>query len=80
MFFGNILGSIIVNSSLIVGLTAVINPVNFADLNSYVIPTIAFILVFLVFWFFIKSKHRLDRWEAGLLILLYVAFIVSELL
>lgn len=78
MFFGNLLGSTIANSTLIVGLTSVINPIKIVSFADYRNAIITFIVIFLLFWFFIKSKHRLDRWEALILILIYLIFIVVE--
>jgi len=78
MYFGNILGSIIANSTLVIGITAAISPIIIFARQEYLVAVGAFILVFLTFWFFIKSKLRLDRWEAGVLLLLYLAFVVVE--
>lgn len=79
MFFGNLLGSTIANSTLVIGTVAIIHPIEVYAVNEYFVAVGFFALVFLSFWYFIRSKHRLDRWEAGLLLLLYVAFLVAEL-
>jgi len=78
MFFGNILGSIIANSTLVAGIAAVIAPITITSQSEYMVAAAAFILIFLQFWFFIKSKMRLDRWEAAALLLLYLVFVVVE--
>lgn len=78
MFFGNLLGSTIANSTLIVGLTAVINPINIISFNDYRNAIIAFVIIFISFWLFIRTKHRLDRFEALILILMYLIFILFE--
>lgn len=78
MFFGNLLGSTIANSTLIVGVTVFISPVEVVAVGQYITAVIAFIIVFLTFWLFVKSKARLDRWEAGILVLLYLIFIAIE--
>lgn len=78
MFFGNVLGSIIANSTLVVGVAATISPIKIMALNDYVIAAVAFVIVFLLFWFFIKSNRRLDRWEAAVLFALYLAFAIIE--
>ncbi|KKQ36957.1 MAG: K+-dependent Na+/Ca+ exchanger family protein [Candidatus Woesebacteria bacterium GW2011_GWA1_37_7] len=78
MFLGNILGSVIANSTLIVGITVLINPLNQIVFSEYLIAVLIFIASFLVFWFFIKTKHTLVRWEAGMLLLLYLIFLVVE--
>lgn len=80
MFFGNLLGSTIANSTLIIGTVAVIHPIELVATNKYFISAGTFILVFLVFWLFIRTKRRLDRWESVVLLILYVAFVVVELL
>lgn len=78
MFFGNILGSIIANSTLVIGIAATISPITNIIFKDYITASAAFIIVVLTFWFFIRSKLRLDRWEAGVLLILYIAFVVVE--
>lgn len=78
MFFGNLLGSTIANSTLIIGLTAVISPINITSFNDYRNAIIAFVIIFISFWLFIRTKHRLDRFEALILILMYLIFILFE--
>lgn len=78
MFFGNLLGSTITNSTLIIGLTTLISPFEITGFNEYIVSVGAFFVVYLLFWYFIKSKHRLDRWEAALLIIVYATFVIVE--
>lgn len=77
MFFGNLLGSTVTNSTLVLGVVALIHPIQVEGVSKYFIATAAFALIYLTFWYFIKSKHRLDRWEAGVLILLYIIFVIT---
>jgi cation:H+ antiporter len=76
MFFGNLLGSTIANSTLVIGLVALIKPIELVAVSEYFIAVVAFMIIFLVFWYFIRTKHRLDRWEAGILLLMYVIFVI----
>jgi len=78
MFFGNLLGSIIANSTLIIGLAATIYPIKIVAIEEYAVAAGFFLLIFLTFWFFIKSNMKLERWEAAVLLLLYLAFVVVE--
>lgn len=80
MFFGNLLGSTIANSTLIVGLTSVISPITITSFSDYRNAIIAFVIIFITFWFFIRSKHRLDRAEGLILILMYLLFVTLEFL
>lgn len=78
IFFGNLLGSTIANSTLIVGLTAVISPITISSFSDYRNAIIAFVIVFITFWIFIRTKHRLDRYEGLILVLIYLIFITLE--
>ncbi|OGD62968.1 hypothetical protein A2160_04355 [Candidatus Beckwithbacteria bacterium RBG_13_42_9] len=79
MVFGNLLGSLVVNSTLILGLTAMIQPVTLdGGLRSYLSGIAIFIFIFGLFWFFVRSKRRLERWEAGILVLAYLLFVLIE--
>jgi cation:H+ antiporter len=80
MFFGNLLGSIIINSTLVLGVVSLISPIKILIFQHYLVAAICFVLIFLLFWFFIRSKHRLERWEASFLFFLYLIFVVIEFL
>lgn len=80
MFFGNLLGSIIANSTLVIGIAAAVSPIRVAAIEEYLIAAITFVVVFLMFWIFIRSKLKLERWEAGVLLAVYLAFVVIEFL
>jgi len=78
IFFGNLLGSTIANSTLIVGLTAVISPITISSFSDYRNAIIAFVIVFITFWVFIRTKHRLDRYEGLILVIIYLIFTIIE--
>lgn len=80
MFIGNLLGSIVANTTLIIGLSVLINPVAVLSPQKYLVPGIVFIFVYLLFYMFIKTKKRLDRWEAAVLISVYIIFFLVELI
>lgn len=81
MAFGNIVGSIVANGTVILGLSAVIRPITLGkSMPAYLVSNIAFILIFGMFWLFTKSKHRLDRWEGLVLVLLFGVFGVVQFL
>ena len=78
MFFGNILGSTIANSTLIIGIVSLINPIEIHETGRFTLAAISFVAIYLMFWYFIRTKHRLDRWEAGILLLFYATFLILE--
>lgn len=78
MFFGNLLGSIIANSTLVLGVAATIYPIEVIAIREIIIAATAFLVIFSLFWFFVRSKLRLERWEAGVLLILYIIFVAVE--
>ena len=78
MFFGNILGSIIANSTFVVGLAAVIAPMEIVARRQYLVASVAFLVSYCLFWYFIRTKRTLERWEAGVMLFLYTVFVVVE--
>ena len=79
MALGNILGSVVANSTLFLGVTVLIHPlVLHYGLKPYLLATLAFIFVFVFFWLFVRTKQRLDRWEGLVLVIIYWVFVIFE--
>lgn len=78
MFFGNLLGSVIANSTLVIGVAAVISPIRVVAAENYLIAFIAFCISFFLFFIFTRSKNMLSRWEGVILLLIYLVFVVVE--
>ena len=79
MALGDLFGSVVANSTLILGLVALINPIRLVNgWQEYALAAAAFGVVFLLFWGFIRSKKKLERWEGLALILVYFAFVLLE--
>ena len=76
LIFDNLLGSIVANGTLIIGLAALISPIRIQNFNSYLLSTMAFLLIFGLFYFFIHTKHRLERWEGGFLLIVFLIFMM----
>lgn len=79
MFMGNLLGSIVANSTLIIGLVALIAPIRINSLYKYITAVFFYVLIFSLFYLFVKTKNKLERWEGAVLILIYIFFIIFEL-
>lgn len=72
VFFGNILGSLIINSTLILGIVAVIHPIGLRGSEQYLLSTLLFLFTYIIFWIFAHSKEKIEKWEALILILIYI--------
>jgi len=73
---GNIVGSNIFNIFWILGLSSIINPIPFQARSNpdIYMAILASLLLFVAM--FVGKRHRLDRWEGVLFILIYIAYIV----
>ncbi|MFH2013590.1 MAG: sodium:calcium antiporter [Patescibacteria group bacterium] len=77
---GTLIGSIVVNSTFILGLVAIIHPIQLESLNVVYIGGFFMIVSILLVNIFISSKEKIS-WKQGLfLILFYVAFLIVEFL
>lgn len=82
MAVGDILGSIAVNSALIIGVTALISPLALAgEYGNFIFPSLAFVASYIIFAIFLRTKSKLTWREGIILVFLYLAFIaISTLL
>jgi len=80
MVVGDLLGSVVANSTLILGLTAILRPIKIISFNDYFLATVFFIFIFALFYFFIRTKRKLERWEGAMLIVVYLVFAMVEIL
>lgn len=81
MVFGNLIGSVVALSTLIIGLTALIQPVKLdANFNEFFLATMVFVILFSILWFFTSTKRKIERWEGLILVLLYFIFVGVEFL
>ena len=80
MAFGNIVGSTVVNSSLVLGLGAFIRPFRLnGDTNVYYVSVIAFVVAFWLFWGLTRSEKALHRWEGAVLVGVYFIFLIAQI-
>ncbi len=81
MAFGDLLGSVVANATLVLGVAAVIAPIKLSEngLGPYSYAIGAFVGLYSLFVYFSRSKSRLERWEGVILLLLYFGFVVIEL-
>ncbi|MFH1072387.1 MAG: sodium:calcium antiporter [Nanoarchaeota archaeon] len=76
--FGDVLGSLIANVSLILGISAIINPIN-VGLSSIMMSSLFLVTSTFVALLFLQKRSV--TWKEGMaLILIYVTFIMSEVI
>lgn len=81
MALGDLLGSVVANSTLILGIAAIIRPLSLTHrgLLPYAMAITAFTVIYFVFIYFVRTKKKLEWWEGLVLIILYIIFILTEL-
>jgi len=73
---GNIIGSNIFNICLILGVSTVINPMEYSLVFNKDIYILVFGTVFLLLTMFMGKKNKLDRWEAAILTAVYIGYVI----
>ena len=70
---GNVIGSNVFNILLILGLTATITPLDIDDIT--IVDMSVMLLSVVLVWLFSRTRYTVERWEGGLLVLLYLAYL-----
>lgn len=76
---GNVLGSNIFNVLLVLPVSAVIHPIPFNTLFNVDIFVLLGGTLFLFAAMFMSGRKLLDRWEAGVLLIFYVSYVIWQI-
>ena len=80
MSLGNLIGSIVVNSTFILGITAIISPIKVENLKTIMIAGGFMLLAILLANIFLSTRNKVSRKEGVFLIIFYLVFLVAEFL
>ncbi|MBI9064660.1 MAG: calcium/sodium antiporter [Marinilabiliaceae bacterium] len=76
---GNIIGSNVFNILLVLGLSSVIAPIPYDSLFNIDLSLLSIGTIILFIAMFTGGRRKLDRWEAGILVVVYVAYLLRLL-
>jgi cation:H+ antiporter len=79
LILGDLMGAVIIPSSLVLGLVALISPIKIADFSPFAIARIFLVLASLFFFFFVRSDRHITKKEAFLLLVIYLLFLYFEI-
>lgn len=77
---GSLLGEIAYNSTLIIAINAIFAPFNLTEPKIFFTTTGFFLIIFILFYIFIRTKETLERWEGAILLFCYIFLIAINIL
>ena len=80
MILGDLMGAVIVPSSLILGIVVLIHPIEISDFSPFAIARFFLIISTFFFFFFIRTDRHISRKESFYLMGIYIIFFLVEIL
>lgn len=80
MILGNLMGSVIIPATLVLGVVALIYPIQITDFSPFAVARFFLIISSLFFLLFLRTDRKITKKEAMFLLLLYIAFVIVEIL
>jgi cation:H+ antiporter len=80
MVLGDLMGGIVMTATLVLGIVALISPIEIADFSPFAIARIFLIISALFFLFFIKTDRKISKKEGIISLMIYVIFLITEIL
>lgn len=76
---GNLMGSVLICSTLVLGLVAIIHPIQNIDFSPFFIARMFLALAALFFLIVIRTDEKITRNEGIILLVIYIMFIICEI-
>lgn len=80
MILGNLMGAVIVPATLVLGIVALIYPIEVQDFSPFAIARVFLIFSALFFFFSARTGRKITKKEAIFLIAIYFLFVICQLL
>jgi len=78
MILGNIMGSVVIIATLVLGIVALICPIEVEDFSPFAIARLFLIIAAMFFLFFVRTERKITTKEALFLFGLYIIFFLIE--
>jgi len=79
MILGDLMGSVIVPATLVLGIVALISPIKIVDFSPFAIGRFFLIVSSLFFLYSIRTESKITKKEAYYLLLIYIIFLIVEI-
>ena len=80
LLLGDLMGGVAINATLVLGIVALISPIEIADFSPFAIARIFLIISAPFFLFFVRTNKKITHKEAFALLGIYLAFLIVEIL
>ncbi|MDD5144725.1 MAG: hypothetical protein PHW72_01215 [Candidatus Pacebacteria bacterium] len=80
MILGNMMGSVIIISTLVLGIVALIYPIEIVDFSPFAVARLFLITVAVFFFLFVRSDRKISIRESLILLAAYALFFLIEIL
>jgi len=80
MILGNLMGCTAVTASLVLGIVALIHPIEIPDFSPFAIGRFFLIISAIFFLFFVRTGRKITKKEALFLLGIYITFVLVEIL
>ncbi|HOK94149.1 MAG TPA: sodium:calcium antiporter [Candidatus Pacearchaeota archaeon] len=79
MILGDLMGSVITPATLVLGIVALICPIEIPDFSPFAIARLFLIISALFFFIFLRTGRKITRREAIFLLIIYIVFVLVEI-
>lgn len=79
LILGNLMGSVIVSATLVLGIVVLISPIQNIDFSPFAIARIFLVISAVFFLIVVRTGQKITKKEAILLIGIYVLFLIAEI-
>lgn len=80
MVLGNLMGSIIISATLVLGIVALIHPIRIDSFSPFAIARFFLIISAIFFLIFLRTDKKITKKEAVFLLIIYFVFVLTEVL
>jgi cation:H+ antiporter len=80
LLLGDLIGGTIITATLVLGIVSLISPIKITEIPSIIIGRIFLIISAFLFLFFIRTGQKITKKEGVFLLLIYMVFIIVEIL
>ncbi len=79
MILGNLMGAVVVCATLVLGIVALICPIEIGDFSPFAIARIFLVISALFFLIIVRTGKKITKKEGLLLLLIYILFLLAEI-